>query len=377
MPKLKSREEVADSIFSTLGTAYGQDDVSREFAIDPSMVQQLEKKRQESNAFLKRITVRSKASKEAQIINTFPTERMTKRTKTGRRPTDPMGMADRKYYCETAEKDALISWEKVDDWKGHTDGDMYREYRASVLQAMTNDDLKTMWWGQSSAETTSQDFEFLEDQMPGFFQYMFDVAPEQCMGITVDSNDPRGYTVKTIKLDAEAADADFKTLDQLIYHARMEKIKPLHRERTDIRSIIGSQLIMRENFRMYGISTTAHERNQLDVYMANQEFGQTPHVKSDHFPMRGVFITPLSNLARYYLVDSYRRKAAEDNHEMKGIIDYNYNVEDLVVEDIDQAMCIHPDAILLIDPAEAEDSPNRWKPASYLRSTSDITTWKV
>lgn len=372
MPDLKSRTEVADVVFNTLGAIYGTDNVGKEFNIQPTTVQKVERKIQESNAFLGHITVQGKTSKSAQIINTSPNARLTKRTADGRRPTNPMGMDGRLYDCESTEKDSLIPWELVDDWRGHTDGDIYRQYRRTVRQATANDQLKVGWWGQYSAATTNQDLEFLEDQQEGWWQYLISNAPEKVMGIVPDAADPRGYTVAPIKLDAKARDADFKTLDQLMYHLRMEKIHPLHREKDSIRSLIGSELKQRENFRLYGMSVKPHERNQLDRLLSSQVFGQTPDVHSDHFPMRGLFITELKNIARYYLIDSYRRKAAEDDHNMKGIVDYNYNLEDHVLIDLDNVAAVHPDALLLRDPVSDE-----WTPATYLRANSNITTWKV
>lgn len=373
MPALRSRTKVAEVVFSILGQVYHPDAAKgKEFNIDPTMVQKIERKVQESNAFLNQITVVGKASKSAQIINTSPKARITKRTASGRRPTNPMGMDDRKYDCETTEKDALIPWELVDDWRGHTDGDIYTEYRNAVTQAIANDQLKVGWWGQYSAATTDQSLEFLEDQQEGWLAYAIRVAPEKVLGVVPDAAAPRGYTVDTIKLDAEDPSADFRTLDQLVYHVRMEKLHTLHQERTDVRAIIGSEFVQREAFRLYGVSVSAHERNQLTVLMANMVYGETPNVKSDHFPRRGMIISPLKNIARYYLVDSYRRKAAEDDHNMKGIVDYNYNLEDHVIEDMDAFAAIHPDAILMKDPLDGS-----WKPATYHRTGSAITTWKV
>ncbi|WP_287601202.1 P2 family phage major capsid protein [Thiothrix sp.] len=373
MPALRSRTQVAEVVFNTLGDVYHPDAAKgKEFNIEPTMVQTIEKKIQESNAFLNQITVTGKASKNAQIINTSPKARITKRTASGRRPTNPMGMDDRKYDCETTEKDALISWEMVDDWRGHTDGEIYVEYRNAVVQAIANDQLKVGWWGQYSAATTDQALEYLEDQQEGWLAYAIRVAPEKILGVVPDATAPRGYTIQTYKLDAEDPSADFKTLDQLVYHVRMEKLHPLHQERTDVRSIIGSEMIQRESFRLYGISVTAQERNQLAVLMSNMIFGETPHVKSDFFPRRGGVITPLKNIARYYLMDSYRRRAAEDDHNMKGIVDYNYNLEDHVINDMDAFAGWHPDAILLKNPLTGE-----WEPATYQRTGSAVTTWKV
>lgn len=363
------REQVAEVVFNTLRGIYGQDDLTKEFSISPSTVQTLERKVQETNAFLGMTTFRLKATNDGQIITGKPKKRITKRTAKGRRPDNPMGLSDRKYKCEISEKDALIEWKFLDDWAGHTDDDIYKLYREVVLQAMSNDALKIGWWGQILATTTDDDLEFCEDQMPGWFGYLMAVAPEKVMGIEPTIG---GYKIKPIKIDAEDPAADFRTLSEAVYWLRMEKLHPLRREGTDVRSIIGSEMIIREAKRMYGTSIDALQQNQLQVLMANMVFGETPHVKSDHFPARGLMITPLPNLARYALRDSYRRKIAEDDHNLKGIVDYNYNEEWYGIEDVDAAAAYHPDSIHLKDPVSGE-----WKPASYARELKPLRTWNV
>lgn len=367
---VRKREQVAEVIFNTLRGVYDQDDLSKEFSIAPSTVQTLERKVQESNVFLGMTTFRLKATNDGQIITGKPKKRITKRTAKGRRPDNPMGLSDRKYKCEVAEKDALIEWKFLDDWAGHTDDDIYKLYREVVLQAMANDSLKIGWWGQTLAATTDDDLEFCEDQMPGWFGYLMAVAPEKVMGIEPVAGG--GYKIKPIKIDPEDPEAEFKTLSEAVYWLRMERLHPLRREGTDVRSIIGSELIIREAKRLYGTSIDALQQNQLQVLMQNMVFGETPNVKSDHFPLRGLMITPPGNLARYALRDSYRRKIGEDDHTLKGIVDYNYNEEWYGIEDIDAVAAYHPDSIYLKNPVSGA-----WEPASYARELSSVKSWNI
>ena len=369
VPNIRKREEVAEVIFSTLRGIYGQDDLTKEFSISPTTVQSIERKVQESNAFLNKTTFRLKATNDGQIITGKPKKRITKRTAKGRRPENPMGLSDRKYHCEVTEKDALIEWKFLDDWAGHTDDDIYKLYRECVMQGMANDALKIGWWGQIATATTDDDLEYCEDQLPGWYGYLMAVAPEKVMGIEPVAG---GYKIKPIKIDVEAPDADFRTLSEAVYWLRMEKLHPLRRERQDVRSVLGSELVVREAKRMYGTSINALEQNQLAILMQNQVFGETPHDKSDHFPMRGIFISPPENLARYALRDSYRRKIGEDDHNLKGIVDYNYNEEWYGIEDVDAAAAYHPDSIYLKDPVTGE-----WGSASYRRETTDLLKWNI
>lgn len=365
MPELeiRSREEVTESIFNTVQRVYGVDDPSREFAVKPAIVQELERKIKQSNAFLNQIRVAGKPTLKGQIVSMEGTQPLAKRTQNGRRPSDPTAFVDRDFENVDVEKDAVISWLKVDEWRGVTkNGDIYTEYRDIITHTNATDTLKIGWNGQfHAANTDPAAFPFLQDVHQGWIQYLIEHAPERVLGITPDSSDPRGYVIDPIKI---GPGGDFISLDQLVYHVRQRFIDRLYRRRGDMRVLIGDDLTVEENKHLFGVAMQPTERNALKEYLKSQNFGRTTLAESDEFPERGIFMTPLKNIARYYEMGTMRRKLNDNDHERKGIVDYNFIREDYVIEMIEACAMVHPDALYMFD----EDEGN-WKPA--------LDSWKV
>jgi P2 family phage major capsid protein len=366
--KIRSRDQIAEEIFSTVGGIYGTDNVRKEFAVEPTIVQELETKVKQSNEFLNRISTRGKITMKGQIIAMEGTKPLAKRTAVGRRPTDPTAFTDRSYENVPVEKDAVISWDKVDEWRGVTEnGDIYTEYRDIVTHTMATDILRIGWNGQFHAATTDPDTHTqLQDVHQGWIQYMIENAPEQVIGITLDPTDPRGYTIDPIRIgkDASGNKGDFLTLDELVFHLRQRYIHRLFRRRGDLRVLLGDDLVFHENKKLFAKVEDPTEKNALQAYLNSQNFGRTLSDESDEFPERGLFLSMVANIERDYQIDSMRRKLNDDDQLAKGIVDYNYIREDYVIPIPEAAVVGHPDAFYLWD-----DIADAWMPAA--------DSWKV
>ena len=127
----------------------------------------------------------------------------------------------------------------------------------------------------------------------------------------------------------------------------------LYQNRTNLRILIGDELTVTENVELLGNAEQRKptERRAVEDLLQKQTFGETLRVKSDEFPRRAMMMTELGNLSRYWQVGSMRRKLMEDDHDKKGLVDYNYVREDFVVEAAEGCVVVHPDAIQLKDDA--------------------------
>lgn len=323
--------------------------------VSPRTAQTIEDKVMQTNDFLKLVNNTPVKEVKGDILAFGVPSPITKRTTnpnpnadgTLRRPTDPTGLVQRQYECHEVEQDSLISWDKIDAW-AHLPN-FYERFRQQVMFAMARDRLMVMWHGQTVAAQSSD--AGLRDINEGFFQFMINELPENVLGLNPDG------TVAAIKV---GDGGDFPNLDALVYYMRHELLHRLFRNRAGLRVIVGDELMVHENTALLGASSInqATERVATDLLLNSRSFGRTDVVQSDEFPLRGVFLSELSNLSRYWQADSYRRKVAEDDHTHKGIVDFSFVREDYVIEAAEGCACVHPDAIHL------KDKNGDWKPAA-------------
>lgn len=335
-----------DKILRFTAQQSGGQDPTKIFNVSPRIAQTVEEKIRQSNSFWRLINNIGVKEVKGQILGFGVPATITKRTTTPntagslRRPTDPTGLMAREYECFETEQDTVISWAKIDSW-AHLPN-FYELYRNAVMFAQARDRLMIGWNGQANAaQTDAETYSSLQDVNKGWIQYLIDTAPEKVLGLNPDG------TVGTIKLDASAADADFRTLDELVYHLRYDMLDKEFRKRGELRVLVGDELVLNENAALLGSPSqnTPTERTATNLMLNAQSFGRTQIAESDEFPQRGVFVSELSNISRYWQQGSVRRRIAEDSHEHKGIVEYNFVRDDYVLEAVEGAACVHPDAI--------------------------------
>ena len=326
--------------------------------IEHRTAQTIEDKVQQSNAFLSQVNNIAVTEIKGDILALDTPAYITKRTTTAgadgskRRASDPTALLQRNYECKEIEQDSVITWDKIDAW-AHLP-DFYNRFRAAVLFAQGRDRLQVMWNGQTSAPDTSDPE--LRDVNEGFFAYMMRVLPENVLGLNPDKS------VNKIKVDASDPDADFKTLDEIVYHLRHELLHKLFRHRTDLRVLVGDDLLVHANASLLGASSIgqATERVATNLLLNSQAFGATDLVKSDQFPSRGLFLSSPKNLSRYWQSSSYRRKVSDDDHRYKGVVDYLFVRECFVAEAAEGCACVHPDSLQLKINGEWTDASDVW-----------------
>lgn len=367
--RTKRAEAVAENIMATTQKVFGNNvKAGKTFNVEPSIAQKMEERVQQQNAFLKLINVIPVNDVSGQVLGFGAPRALMKRTTsetaTGfhkRRPTNPSGLKKRDYKCEDYESDALITWEQLDQW-AHLP-DYYQKFRTIVQVAQATDRLRLGWHGQYRADNTDPVANpQLEDMQRGWLQYLIENAPEQVLGISPSQTDPLGYTVDPIHVGVGAGANGFESLDSLVYHLRQTKIDKIFRFNTNNVAILGDELVSKDNQGLFDGAISPLERVARAMYLESQDFGRTKIERSDEYPERGLMVTQTSLLSYYYQAQSIRRKI-EDDHEEKGIVDYNYGRHDFVIEVCEGAAAVHPDAIHL------KDKDGNWVPAA--------DTWKA
>lgn len=357
-------EKVVDNILATSQRVFGADvKAGKTFNIAPSIVQTMENRLQQTNEFLKLINVIAVNDVKGQVLGFGKPRSVMKRTtaETGtgfhkRRPSNPTGLKKREYECFSYESDALISWDELDQW-AHLK-DYYEKYRMAVMVSQATDRLRLGWHGQFFADNTDPvNHPLLEDVQAGWIQYLIDNAPEQVLGISPNALSVGGYDVDPIHVGIGAGANGFESLDALVYHIRQSMLDKIYRFNTDNIAILGDELVSKDNNSLFDAAISPMERVARAVYLDSQDFGRTSIIRSDEFPERGVFIGQTSLISYYYQSTSIRRKI-EDDHEEKGIVDYNYGRQAYAIEVCEGVAAVHPDAIHLKDAAGA------WVPAS-------------
>ncbi len=347
-----------DQLLAFTAKQNGVTDVTKTFNVTPRVEQAIETKVMQGNDFLKVVNNIGVKEVKGDILAFGVPAPITKRTTTPnaqgslRRPTDPTGLEQRSYECFEVEQDSTITWNKIDMW-AHLPN-FYERYRDQVMFAQARDRLLMMWWGQDNAANSDPAaYPLLQDMNKGFIQFMIEENPDNVLGLNGDG------TIKPIKIDAEAADADFRTLNQLAYYMRYEVLHRLFQNRTSLRILIGDELTITENVDLLGNAEQKKptERRAVEDLLSKQTFGETLRIKSDEFPRRAIVLTEPGNLSRYWQIGSMRRKL-EENHEKKGLVDYNFEREDYVVEAAEGCAVVHPDAIQL------KDADGNWQPAA-------------
>lgn len=360
-------DEVLNEITSNVAKIYNIEDPSKSFEVPPSKVQKIERGIVEKNDFLKSITNEVVSEMSGDILRFGATDMLFKRTTQTndnygkRRPNQPFSLGESTYQCLPIEADIGLSWGVTDSWKHKPR--VYELFREKVAEARAASRLKAGWYGQMSAKhTDSEKYQMGEDVCEGWFQYLIKNNPENVLGITPDSSDPLGYTVDEIRV---GEGGDFKNLDQLIFHMRQTLINKHFRNKTDLRAIVGSELLYNERSRYFEASKsdTPSEVSAREVLLNGLTLGGVKPLESDAFPERGLFLSPLNNIHHYTHAGTVR-KQIKQSHENKGLVDYYYANIAYLLAYLEGAAAVHPDAVLLKEGSDWVKASDAWKAAA-------------
>lgn len=280
--------------------AYGVNNISRQFAVEPTIAQELDKQITLKSDFLQQISIIPRQEIAGKKVLLGINKSITGRTDTkngGKRKAVYVGDLDELgYQLYQTNSDTAIDFETIDIWAKFPN---FRElYSAFVQEQIALDRIKIGWNGTHAAANTDPiTYPMLEDVNKGWLQYVREKAPGQIL--------PEGEKTAGKILIGETG--DFKNLDSLVYDVRY-MLHENFRDSTDLVAIVGSKLLHREGLKYYELNALKPtEKVLLATKQIQETFGGLPTLICPFFPDTGLVVTSLDNLAIYWQENSWRR----------------------------------------------------------------------
>jgi P2 family phage major capsid protein len=338
-----ARARFEQEVLFALAQGYGVETVSRQFAIEPTIAQELNDKIVEQSAFLPLINVIGVAELEGENILGFASSPVASRTDTSgdgeRKPRDVLGLGRYRYKLAQTNSDTAIRYATIDAWAKFPDlADRYARY---IQERIAADRELVGWHGTSVAQNTDLGANpELQDVNKGWMQYMRENLSENILA--------EGRKVPGKIRIGEGG--DYSCLDVAI-NDLVEGI-PYYMQK-DLYALAGRDFIVRERAILFeAIQGKPTEKQVMEHF--SKLFGGLPWMTPSFFPARGLVITPLRNLSIYHQDTSWRRKI-DDNAKKDRYEDFNSRNEGYVVEE--------PEAFVGIEFANVElpDGDGGWE----------------
>jgi P2 family phage major capsid protein len=297
---LNQRAEQLIKKYSTaLAKQAGVTDVTKQFSLSNPMDTRLREAILHSTEFLQMITCFDVDQLSGQVIVTGMSQLLTGR-KSGGRFIRKLGVAGNKYELSETDSCAAIDWATLSVWANSgADGEFFRMIQDFTDKSFALDMLRIGFNGTHVADTSDPDlYPNGEDVNKGWHQ----IAKEWNGGaqvLTTPVTLGQGGSYET--LDAMASD--------LVNHLPIEC-----RNDPNIVILVGSDLLAREQFRLYSKADTPTENlaaAQLDTIIAGKKAFVPPFM-----PGKRIVATTLKNL-HIYTQKGSRRRAAEDVQDRK------------------------------------------------------------
>jgi len=300
--------------------------VAEKFNVTPSVQQTLQTRIQESSAFLNMINMITVDEKEGQALGLGVGSSIASTTNTqttDRTPTDPTSLTAGAYNCQQVNFDTALTYAKIDAWAKFPDFETKVRDVITKRQAL---DLLLMGFNGTSRAATSNRVTNpkLQDVAKGWLQKIRDEAPARRMF--------QGTKQANKVVINVAGTGDYKNLDAMVLDAVNNLIDPVYAEDTELKVIVGRELLSDKYFPIVNGSNTATEKVAADVVVSTKRIGNLEAITVPNFPANAILITRLDNLSIYELEGS-RRRTILDNAKRDQIEDYQSANIDFVIED--------------------------------------------
>ncbi len=308
------------------------------FTVDPSIQQKLETRMQESSEFLTRINLAPVDEMTGELLGLGIGSTIAGRTNTAigtrRVGIDPSAMDQRSYACKQTNFDTALRYAKLDMWAKFPDFET--KIRDNILRRQALDRILIGFNGTSAAVATDRLVNpLLQDVNIGWLQKM---RTENAARVMSDGADLTvGFTDKVTY--GTHANADYVTLDALVWDAKQSLLAEWAKEDTELVAIVGSDLLHDKYFPLINSAEAPSEQLARDVIMSTKRLGGLPAYRVPGFPAGKVFITRLDNLSIYYQ-DGKRRRMVKDEPELDQVTDYQSSNEAYVIEDLEYACLV-------------------------------------
>ncbi|MGR2710532.1 phage major capsid protein, P2 family [Pseudomonas sp. IB20] len=321
-----------------MAESYNVQDVSRQFAVEPSIAQELNDKITEKSDFLSRINVVPVGEIKGQKVMigvTGPVSSRTNTKTTDREAKDFSDLTGLDYELFHTESDVGLSFAKIDSWAKFPD--FADRYSAAVQRQIALDRIMIGWHGTHAAPQTDITANpMLQDVNKGWLQIARDQIPAQVL--------KEGKTAGKITL---GAGGDYANLDALVHDVK-QMIDPVFRDAGDLIAIIGSDLLANDKGKLYAKQgDTPTEKERIEGAQVIATYGGLPSFLIPHFPATGVVVTSWDNLSLYFQDSSWRRHLIE-NPKRSRVEDYNGRNEGYVIEQLEKFAAIEAGNLELI-----------------------------
>jgi P2 family phage major capsid protein len=295
------------------------------FAVEPTVQQRLERRMQETAAFLNMINIMGVSELMGEKIGLGVTGPIASRTDTSgageRVPRDVKDLTDQGYLAKQTNYDTSIRYATLDAWAKFPN--FQAMLRDAIIQQQALDRIMIGFNGESAAATTNLVANpLLQDVNIGWLKHIETEAPARVIDEVVAASGQ--VTV--------GATGDYKNLDALIYEAVNSLIDPWHRESADLRVIIGREIKTDHIQPQIANNPLPSEREALARLIALSKIGGVPSLSVPFVPAGSILITIPKNLSIYYQ-EGGRRRSVIDNPKKDRIENFESSNDAYVVED--------------------------------------------
>ncbi|OEC43883.1 phage major capsid protein, P2 family [Pseudomonas sp. 1D4] len=309
-----------------IAETYGVENPTRQFAVEPSIAQELNDAITARADFLERINIVPVTEIKGEKVFIGVNGPVTGRTNTkvkDREAKDASGLDNTQYELQDTHSDVGLPYAKIDAWAKFPD--FADRYSAAVQKRIAQDRIMIGFHGtHAAADTDPQAYPKLQDVNKGWLQQAREQIPAQVLR--------EGKVAGKVTI---GKGGDYANLDAAV-HDTKQMVDEVLRDDGDLVAIIGSDLLAADKAKLYtkqGDTPTEKERIELAQVIAT--YGGLPAYSVPNFPVNAILVTSFDNLSIYFQ-DSSWRKQTVDNPKRSRVEDYNSRNEGYVIEQLEK-----------------------------------------
>lgn len=278
---------------------YASDDLTKTFEIEPPIERKILDKVQDSDNFLKKITMSTVTDTKGQALELGVSGLFAKRTDISKGPRKPRklgGMEGTEWETAFTEFDVSISYALLDAWARYPD--FQQRYMNQVYKTVALNRLLIGWHGKEAAKKTDPEtYENGEDVNLGWLGRLKNQKVDHYLGAAEGEKITLGKG------------GDYKNLDTLVFDL-YELIPEAHRTGNEV-AIIGRELLAFDTNKNLVLNAD-DPRRKRDAMTMTSSYAGLPVLSASYFPSREVLVTDPLNLHMYTQEGASRRQQKEE-----------------------------------------------------------------
>jgi P2 family phage major capsid protein len=319
---MRTETRVAFNAYTAhLAKLNGVPSAGESFTVAPSVQQTLEKKIQESAAFLQKINMIPVTEMEGEKLGLGVSGPVASRTNTDlndRTTRDISTLDKRGYKCAKTNYDTHIKYATLDMWAKFPN--FQQLVRDQIVTRQGLDRITIGFHGiQVAAETDLATYPLLQDVNRGWLQAIREDAEDQVMD---HGDDPTKIVISSA--------GDYKNLDSLVYDA-IQMLDPWYREDPGLRAFVSRDLMHDKLFPLVDEPQDPTQKVAANLLLQQARLGGLPPELVPYFPAGTILITSYDNLSVYWQ-EGARRRYVKDKPERDRIENYESSNDAYVVE---------------------------------------------